>query len=173
MLSLYTIFSERSCKWLIFLFNTLPWTSKLVDNSQTELQWRISLGLSFVLDSYILTTLLKQTISYQPFYINLKQVPNDNVLSIPTPNSFYLLDSQILSSPIFAQILSCLYPPTSKWHLSSFSFISLFWNHSIAKKLSCSNLFMRDPRYLSQAKKSFFKKMKLRTYWRLPAKVFQ
>ena len=97
----------------------------------------------------------------------------DNVLSICTPNSFCLLDSQSLASPISAQILSCLYPPTSKWHLSSFSFISLFWNHSIAKKLSCSNLFMRDPRYLSQAKKSFFKKMKLRTYWRLPAKVFQ
>ena len=112
MLSLYTIFSERSCKWLIFLFNTLPWTSKLVDSSQTELQWRISLGLSFVLESYILTTLLKQTISYQPFYINLKQVPNDNVLSIPTPNSFYLLDSQILSSPIFAQILSCCFETT-------------------------------------------------------------
>ena len=47
-------------------------TSKLVDNSQTGIQWRISSGLSFVLESYNLATLLKQTISYQLFYINLK-----------------------------------------------------------------------------------------------------
>ena len=48
-------------------------TSKLVGSSQTGFQWRISLGLSFVLESYNLTTLLKQTISYLLFYINLKR----------------------------------------------------------------------------------------------------
>ena len=44
-------------------------TSKLVESSQTGLQWRISLGLSFVLEPYNLATLLKQTISYQLFSI--------------------------------------------------------------------------------------------------------
>ena len=34
MLSSYTILSERSCKWLIFLFNTLPL------NIQSSGQWR-------------------------------------------------------------------------------------------------------------------------------------
>ena len=48
-------------------------TSKLVESSQTGLQWRISIGLSFVLESHNLTTLLKQKISYKVFYLNLKR----------------------------------------------------------------------------------------------------
>ena len=49
-------------------------TFKLVGSSQTGIQYRISLGVPFVLESCNLTTLLKQTISYQPFYINLKRI---------------------------------------------------------------------------------------------------
>ena len=121
--SLYTILSERSCKWLIFLFSTLHWTSKLVDSSQTRLQWRISLGLSFVLESYNFTTLLKQTISYQRFLHKFEmRSSKDNALSICTPSIFFfLLDSQIPASPIFE--LSCLYPLLRKWHLSSFNLL--------------------------------------------------
>ena len=72
MLSLYTIRSECSCKYWFFYSVLYHKTFKLVDSSQTGLQWRISLGLSFVLQSYNLTSLLKQIISYQLFYINLK-----------------------------------------------------------------------------------------------------
>ena len=84
MLSLYIILSEHSCKWLIFLFNTLPWTSRLEHSSQTGLQWRISLGF-FVLNSYNLTIFLKQTISYQLFYINWKRTNQRIMFNLYVP----------------------------------------------------------------------------------------
>ena len=124
MFSFYKTCTEHLHKWLIFLFNTLSWNIQTSEQYPNWTSMKISLGLSFVLESHNLTTLLKQKILYQLFYINLKCVcSQDNVLSMCTLNSFCLLNSQILASPIFAQILSCLYPPTSKWHLPSFSFI--------------------------------------------------
>ena len=138
-LYIHFVVSARVSDWFFYsiLYHK---TSKLVDSSQTGLQRRISLGLSFVLKSNNLTTLLKQTISSQPICINLKRVRR------------CLLDSQIHESSIFGQIFSCFYLSTSKWHLSSFNFIKLLRNHSIPMKLSCCNLFIRDSRFLSQAK---------------------
>ena len=62
MVSLYTICSVRSCKWLIFLFSTLPWNIQTSGQLLTGLKLRNLLGLSFVLESYNLTILLKQAI---------------------------------------------------------------------------------------------------------------
>ena len=110
---IYIQFLVSACVSDLFFYSVLYHeTSKLVDSSQTGPQWRISLRLSFVLESYNLATLLKQTISYQLFYINLERAHQRMFyLAICTPNSFCLLYSRIFATPIFAQILSCLYPP--------------------------------------------------------------
>ena len=111
--SLYTILSECSCKWLIFLFSTLHWTSKLVDSSQTRLQWRISLGLSFVLESYNFTTLLKQTISYQRFLHKFEmRSSKDNALSICTPSIFFFFIR--LPNSCFTNFWTFLFVPSIK-----------------------------------------------------------
>ena len=73
----------------------------------------IQLGLSFVLELHNLINFLKQTISYQLFYINLKCVRQRIMFYLYVP----LIDLVVRfpnSCIIFAQIISCLYPPTSK-----------------------------------------------------------
>ena len=103
MLSLYTIRSECSCKYWFFYSVLYHKTFKLVDSSQTGLQWRISLGLSFVLQSYNLTSLLKH--NFIPTFLHKFEMcsSKDNVLSICNPKSFCLLDFQIISCHHYKQ----------------------------------------------------------------------
>ena len=89
-------------------------TSKLVDSSQTGPQWRISLRLSFVLESTLLGNLAKTDNFLPAFLHKFGTCSSEDVLFICTSNSFCLLYSRIFASPIFAQILSCLYPPTRR-----------------------------------------------------------
>ena len=78
------IVSARISDWFFYsiLYQEI---SKLADSSQTGLQWRILLGLSFVLELYNLRTLLKQTISHQLFYINLKRARQRITLYLYVP----------------------------------------------------------------------------------------
>ena len=91
-------------------------------------------------------------------------------LSISKPNTFCLLLSQTFLFPILAQTFSFLYPETSSWHLSWFNSCYYFqtmhpvdtrrridvkttscvyW--TIARKLLCSSLFIKEFKSISQA----------------------
>ena len=87
--SLYIQFvvSARVSDWFFCSILYLE-TSKLVDSIQTGLRWKISLGLSFALEPYKLTTLLKHNLL--PAFLHKFETCSSkyNVLSIYTPSSY-------------------------------------------------------------------------------------
>ena len=73
VLSQYTFAVSVRANYLCFISIFFPKTLKQTDSNQTALLWKLSLRFFFVLNSYNLTALLRQTISAQPFYIDLKR----------------------------------------------------------------------------------------------------
>ena len=136
-------------KWLVLLFTLLLWNIHMRGQypnwDSIKVFKRMRLCLKF--DSFARTDSLLSAFLLKEDTCSLKF----RFLSISKPNNSCLLLSQIFSFPILPPKFSFLYPKTSKLHLSWFYFMLSFSNHSIGRKLSSSNLFIKEFKYISQA----------------------
>ena len=105
-------------------------TSKLMDSSQTGLQWKISLGLIFVLDSYDLIILLKQTISYRFFCMYLKRVRQKIMFCLHVPPIAFIRFPNSYITNFCPDTFMFVF--SNKWMTLIFiQFHMVFWNMSI------------------------------------------